>query len=292
MASKPKNDTDGVKRKQSEAALGASGPQLADYWFDADSDLAGWKADDRAFRGDDKDAALDRLNVLGKRLEALQNVFYADQRFKLLLVLQGMDTSGKDGTIKAVFQPLDPLGIRVASFKAPTPEERARDYLWRIHAQVPRNGEIVIFNRSHYEDVLVPWVHRTIDDEARDRRLVQICDFERMLVQNGTVIVKCFLHLSRAEQKRRLQARLADPIKQWKFDPTDLVERKAWLRYQRAYAAVLAKTSTEHAKWLVVPADSKTNRNLMVSHALVACLEALDLRFPAPSPALEKLKVR
>lgn len=237
---------------------------------------------DTSFRGIDKAMAQASLAELSQRLDQWQNVLYADQRYKILLVLQGMDTSGKDGTIRQVFKSVDPLGVRVAAFKAPTAEEKARDFLWRVHAQVPKAGEIVIFNRSHYEDVLVPVVLGQIDALEQERRFAQIRDFERLLHQSGTVLIKCFLHLSKEEQKRRLQERLDRPEKQWKFDPADLHAREQWNSYQQAYEALLNATSTEYAPWWVVPADSKTNRNLMISRLLIEQVERLELRFPEP----------
>ncbi|MFN7667436.1 MAG: PPK2 family polyphosphate kinase [Burkholderiales bacterium] len=237
---------------------------------------------DTSFRGIDKAVAQASLAELSQRLDQWQNVLYADQRYKILLILQGMDTSGKDGTIRQVFKSVDPLGVRVAAFKAPTAEEKARDFLCRVHAQVPKAGEIVIFNRSHYEDVLVPVVLGQIDALEQERRFAQIRDFERLLHQSGTVLIKCFLHLSKEEQKRRLQERLDRPEKQWKFDPADLQAREQWNGYQQAYEALLNATSTEYAPWWVVPADSKTNRNLMISRLLIEQLERLELRFPEP----------
>jgi len=237
---------------------------------------------DTSFRGIDKVMAQASLAELSQRLDQWQNVLYADQRYKILLILQGMDTSGKDGTIRQVFKSVDPLGVRVAAFKAPTAEEKARDFLWRVHAQVPKAGEIVIFNRSHYEDVLVPVVLGQIDALEQERRFAQIRDFERLLHQSGTVLIKCFLHLSKEEQKRRLQERLDRPENQWKFDPADLQAREQWNSYQQAYEALLNATSTEYAPWWVVPADSKTNRNLMISRLLIEQVERLELRFPEP----------
>ena len=247
---------------------------------------------DTSFRGIDKTVAQASLAELSQRLDQWQNVLYADQRYKILLVLQGMDTSGKDGTIRQVFKSVDPLGFRVAAFKAPTAEEKARDFLWRVHAQVPKAGEIVIFNRSHYEDVLVPVVLGQIDALEQERRFAQIRDFERLLHQSGTVLIKCFLHLSKEEQKRRLQERLDRPEKQWKFDPADLQAREQWNSYQQAYEALLNATSTEYAPWWVVPADSKTNRNLMISRLLIEQLERLELRFPIPQYDSSQINVK
>ncbi len=214
----------------------------------------------------------------------LQDILHAQAKHKVLLLIQGMDASGKDGTIKHVFSECDPLGIRLANFKAPTPEELAHDYLWRVHAEVPKKGEIVIFNRSHYEDVLIVKVHDWIDDAECKRRFAQINDFERMLTETGTVIIKCYLHISKEEQKKRMQERLNDPTKTWKFNPNDLKERDLWDKYMQAYESALAATSTEYAPWYVVPADSKTNRNLLISRILLNALKSLKLAYP-PVPA-------
>lgn len=237
---------------------------------------------DTRFRGNDKARAVARLAELSAELDHWQNLLFADRRFGILLILQGLDTSGKDGSIRQVFKSVDPLGVRVVAFKAPSADELARDFLWRVHAQVPRAGEMVIFNRSHYEDVLVPVVQRQIDRDEQKRRFAQICDFERLLTEHGTRIVKCFLHISKEEQKTRLQERLTQPHKQWKFDPADLQTRRQWDDYQRAYEELLNETSTRHAPWWVVPSDSKTNRNLMICTLLIECLRSLDLRFPPP----------
>ena len=220
---------------------------------------------------------------LNPRLEELQDLLYAEGKRRLLIVLQGMDTSGKDGTIRAVFNAVDPLGIRVASFKAPSAEELAHDYLWRVHRQVPGNGEIVIFNRSHYEDVLVVRVHKLVPKTVWAKRYDQINDFERMLAESGTTIVKFFLHISRDEQKARLEERRDTPEKRWKFSLGDLEERKLWDDYQGAYQDVLRRTSTEWAPWYVVPANAKWYRNLVIANVLIGALEGLDMKYP-PAP--------
>src|SRR5438105_2149615 len=228
----------------------------------------------------DKDKRLKSLAALSTELDRLQDVFYAAHSHKLLLVLQGMDTSGKDGTIRHVFQSVDPLGVRVASFKVPTPLERDHDFLWRVHAQLPANGEIVIFNRSHYEDVLITRVHGWIDVAECKRSYVQINAFEHMLAQQGTLIVKCFLNISKDEQRDRLRARLEDPTKRWKFNAGDLEERTLWEDYQSAYASALAATSTEWAPWYVIPANSKSSRNVFIAQLLVEKLAQLKLTYP------------
>jgi PPK2 family polyphosphate:nucleotide phosphotransferase len=241
--------------------------------------------------GPDKQQDKLRTEQIAQRIADLQNMFYAEHHRKLLVVLQGMDTAGKDGTIKGVFGKIDPLGIRSVAFKAPTVAEKDHDFLWRVHQQVPASGEIVIFNRSHYEDVLITHVHGWIDDEERERRCAHIRDFERMLAQTGTVIVKCFLHISKHEQKQRLQERLDDPEKHWKFDPTDLEERKHWDAYQRAYQHALSLTDADHAPWYVIPADSKTQRNLAIASILLETMEHMKLAFPAGKAELAKLKI-
>lgn len=223
---------------------------------------------------------------LNDRLEILQERLWADRRHKVLVVLQGLDTSGKDGTIRHVFEGVNPLGVRVASFKAPTEEERAHDFLWRVHRQVPGSGEMVIFNRSHYEDVLAARVRQLVPKEVWKARYSQINDFERLLAESGTTILKFFLHIDRDEQKRRLEARLADPQKRWKFRLGDLEDRKLWDDYTAAYEDALAKTSQKHAPWYVIPANKKWYRNLVVAQILVQALEKLDLREPEPEEDL------
>lgn len=232
-----------------------------------------------------------RLDTLAIELDKLQNLLHAEGRRKILLVLQGLDTSGKDGTIRWVFSRTSPLGVRVSAFKAPTEEERARDFLWRCHAVVPRAGEIMVWNRSHYEDVLVPVVNGQIDKAERRRRYGQINDFERLLVQTGTVVLKCMLHISRNEQRVRLQARIDDPDKHWKFSMDDLTVRTQWNDYQHAYQKALAATSTPEAPWYVIPADSKQHRNLMVASLLIETMHGMKLKHHDADPALKGLVV-
>jgi PPK2 family polyphosphate:nucleotide phosphotransferase len=229
--------------------------------------------------------------ALALELDELQNLFYADKRFKLLVVLQGTDTSGKDGTIRGVFGQMSALGVHTVGWKAPTEPERAHDYLWRIHQQVPAAGEVVLFNRSHYEDVLVPPVSGWITPEQTTQRYAQINDFERMLTETGTVIVKFLLHISKDEQRARLQERLDDPTKNWKFALGDLDARKHWDDYQKAYGAAVAATGTTWAPWTIVPADSKTHRNLMIATVMKQVLTGLKLRCPPTDPALKNIKV-
>lgn len=238
-----------------------------------------------------KSADKARVLELAQELDSLQNMFYADRRFKLLVILQGMDAAGKDGTLRGVFGQMSPLGVRTVGWKAPTDTEKAHDYLWRIHQQVPGAGEIVVFNRSQYEDVLVPVVNGGLTPAQQAQRYAQINDFERMLSETGTVIVKLMLHISKDEQRQRLQERLDDPCKHWKFDTNDLQVRAQWADYQQAYAHLLAATHTPWAPWTIVPADSKTHRNLMVATLLREVLHNLDLHYPPGDPALEKITV-
>ena len=244
--------------------------------------LSKWDADDDAIVGKDKSAARQSLEEYRQRLDTLQELLYAEGRHKLLVVLQAMDTAGKDSTIRHVFQGVDPLGVNVACFKAPTSAELAHDYLWRVHPHVPGAGEIAIFNRSHYEDVLITRVNGWIDAAECKRRYRQINDFERMLAETGTTILKFYLHISRDEQKKRLESRRDTPEKQWKFQPGDLAVRAQWDNYMEAYESALSATSTAHAPWHVIPANSKLARNLMVSSLLVETLESLDMRYPPP----------
>ena len=245
----------------------------------------------RPFSLGDKTRDKATVEALAAELDKLQDVLYADKRFKVLVVLQGTDTSGKDGTIRGVFALTSALGVRAVGWKAPNEDERAHDYLWRIHRQVPAAGEIVVFNRSHYEDVLVPVVRRWITKTEVQERFEHINDFERMLCETGTVVLKFFLHISKEEQRLRLQERLDDPTKHWKFAVADLDERKRWDEYQAAYSAMIAATGTRWAPWTVVPADSKTHRNLMIATAVTEALRGLKLRYPPGDPALANIKV-
>ncbi|HYW55358.1 MAG TPA: PPK2 family polyphosphate kinase [Polaromonas sp.] len=239
----------------------------------------------------DKEADKATVEALASELDGLQNLFFADKRYKLLVLLQGTDTSGKDGTIRAVFSRTSPLGVHTVGWKAPSDEERAHDYLWRIHQQVPGAGETMIFNRSHYEDVLVPVVKSWITSEQTAQRYAHINDFERLLAETGTVILKFMLHISFKEQGQRLQERIDDPAKRWKFSMGDLEVRKQWADYQKAYEGLLQATSTPWAPWTVVPADSKTHRNLMIATLVRDKLKSLDLCYPPDDPALAGLKI-
>ncbi len=227
-----------------------------------------------------KEEAADRTEHLRQKLDTLQERLYAEGRRAVLVVLQGVDTGGKDGIIRHVISGVNPQGCIITSFKTPTPVEKAHDFLWRIHAACPPRGYIGIFNRSHYEDVLITRVHGWITDKEAEHRLRQIRDFEKTLTNNGTRILKFFLHISKEEQKKRLLARLDNPDKRWKFGLQDLKERRHWKAYQKAYEEALSATSTEEAPWFVVPANHKWYRNLVVADRLVHALEDMDPRPP------------
>jgi PPK2 family polyphosphate:nucleotide phosphotransferase len=218
------------------------------------------------------------------RLGELQERLYANGTRSLLIVLQGMDTSGKDGTIKSVMSGVNPQGCTVVSFKAPSAEERGHDFLWRVHQQTPAKGQIGIFNRSHYEDVLITRVHGWVSAKVLKQRFNQINEFEALLHESGTTILKFFLHISKDEQKERLEERIRDPEKRWKFNEGDLEERKLWKNYMEAFEDLMAVTSTDHAPWYIVPANRKWYRNLVVADRVVYALEDMKLKIP-PAPA-------
>jgi PPK2 family polyphosphate:nucleotide phosphotransferase len=226
-----------------------------------------------------------------ERISKLQEVFYADGRYAMLIVLQGRDASGKDGTIRNVFSAVNPQGCQVTSFKAPSTLEHQHDYLWRVHQAVPARGMIGIFNRSHYEDILVPRVHHEMPKRECSARCKQINDFERMLSENGTVILKFFLHVSRDEQKERLSERLADETKNWKFQVGDLDDRAKWKEYTAAYKDLLRECSTTWAPWYLVPADDKKFRNWLIAKCIADAMDELGLRFPPASPAIHDLTI-
>lgn len=253
-----------------------------DDWSNNDTDR---------YDGRKKDGKLE-LEQMAARLAELQMLLFADGRHKLLVVLQGMDSSGKDGTVKHVFRQVNPLGVRVANFKRPNDVELAHDYLWRVHEHTPRNGSIRIWNRSHYEDVLVVRVHDLVEPTVWKRRYGHIREFERMLADEGTTILKLFLHISKDEQKSRLQERLDNPRKQWKFEHGDISERTLWDDYQHAYEQAIAETSTDYAPWYIIPSDKKWHRNLLVSQLLVETLGRLDLRYPDPAPDLDTIVIK
>jgi PPK2 family polyphosphate:nucleotide phosphotransferase len=250
-------------------------------------DLSALDPSDKSLFDGSKADRVRRTTEQVSRLEASQEMLWAERRQKVLIVLQGMDTSGKDGVIRVVFEGVNPQGVRVAGFKVPTEEELDHDFLWRVHKQVPGRGEIVIFNRSHYEDVLVVRVHNLVPEAVWRGRYEQINAFEKMLADTGTTILKFFLHIDREEQKERLQARLDDPAKHWKFRLGDLKERALWNDYITAYEEALEKTSTPHAPWFVIPANSKSYRNLVIAGIIADTLEALDMRYPEPEENLE-----
>lgn len=254
-------------------------------------DLGKFDADDRSLINGDKDGAKAGLETLRQRLESLQSLFYADGTHKLLIVLQAMDTAGKDSTIRMVFDGVNPQGVRVANFKAPTGDELAHDFLWRVHAKVPANGEIAIFNRSHYEDVLITRVNGWINADTCQTRYRAIRAFEQLLADNGTTILKFYLHISKDEQKKRLIERRDDPTKQWKFNPADLASRAQWDDYMTAYTQAIAATHTAHAPWFIVPANSKLQRNLIVATAICDALEGMNLAYPKALPGIGKIKV-
>jgi PPK2 family polyphosphate:nucleotide phosphotransferase len=231
------------------------------------------------------------LPALNRRLSELQENLWAERKQALLVVLQAMDTGGKDGTIRHVFRGVNPQGVRVWGFGVPSATEMAHDYLWRIHDKVPAKGTIGIFNRSHYEDVLVVRVKELVSEGVWSLRYHHIREFERMLADEGTVIVKLFLHISKEEQKDRLQARLDEPEKTWKFNKGDLADRALWDDFQEAYRVALSETSTEHAPWYVIPSDRKWYRNLAVSSILIDTLERMDPRPPDPDPDLDRVVI-
>ncbi len=255
------------------------GFRLADHDPRADSGLGG-KQEGRA-----------EVAELTARLEELHEKLYADGRHKVLIVLQGMDTSGKGGAVRKAFEGLDPTGVHVATFKAPTETELAHDFLWRIHPHAPQDGHISIFDRSHYEDVLIVRVHGLVPKARWKARYAHIRNFEQMLVDEGTVIRKFFLHISKEEQAERLQARIDDPHKHWKFRKEDLAERERWDDYQEAYEEAIRRTATRDAPWIVVPADRKWHRDYVICRTMVETLESLDLRYPEPVEELSGITV-
>jgi len=219
-------------------------------------------------------------------ISQLQERLYANSARAVLIVLQGMDTSGKDGTIRSVMSGVNPQGCKVVSFKAPSSQELAHDFLWRVHREVPAKGQIGVFNRSHYEDVLITRVHGWISGEVAERRFEQIREFEELLTENGTTILKFFLHISKDEQKERLEERVRDPEKRWKFNEGDLEERKLWNSYMDAFEDMMAATSTAHAPWYIVPANRKWYRNLVVANQVVEALEDMKLKTPPAHPGV------
>jgi len=254
--------------------------------------LSDYDPEDKSQFSGGKKEAESRLAELVQKLDELQEVLYAEHKHKLLVVLQALDTGGKDGTIRAVFSGINPQGVHVASFKVPTAEELDHDFLWRVHSQVPGKGELVIFNRSHYEDVLAVRVHKLVPEDVWRQRYTEINNFEQMLAEEGAAILKFYLNLTRDEQKKRLQERLDDPKKRWKFNPADLKERALWDDYTSAYQDAISETSTEWAPWYVIPANHNWYRNLAVASVIVQALEDLKLKYPEPAEDLDKIVIQ
>lgn len=259
--------------------------------IDKDTDLNALDAGATpGFKGDEA-AAREQTEHLRKEMVSLQGRLYAESRQRLLVVLQAMDTGGKDGVIRKVFSGVNPLGVKVARFEKPSAAELAHDYLWRVHPHVPGNGEIVIFNRSHYEDVLVVRVNSLVPKARWKRRFEHIRDFERMLAEEGTTIIKFFLHIDRDEQARRLRARIEDPDRHWKFDASDLEQRKHWDRYMVAFRDAILETDRRLAPWFVIPANHKWYRDWAVMNVLVRTLKTMNPRYPTPSMDLSGVQV-
>jgi len=238
----------------------------------------------------DKDALRDRIDRLAGRTAKLQTALFAEGTRSLLVVLQGRDAAGKDGVVRHLFGRLNPMGLQLTSFKVPTPVELRHDFLWRIKRQLPRAGEIVIFNRSHYEDVLVVKVHGLVPEDHLARRYHQLNSFEHFLTDNDTHVLKFYLHVSKEEQLRRFKRRLDDPKRHWKISDADYKERKFWDAYTEAYEEALSRCSTERAPWFIIPSDCKWFRNLAVARIVVHYLEGLDLQLPAPTVDLETIR--
>lgn len=230
-----------------------------------------------------KEESFEPFDQLRDELQQLQKMLYAQNKHRVLVCIQAMDTGGKDGCIKHVFSRVDPQGLNVVSFKKPSEDEMARDFLWRVHEHVPRNGQLTIFNRSHYEDIIAVRVKKIFGEDVWRRRYRHVLEFERMLAEEGTTIVKIFLHISKDEQKRRLQARLDTPEKHWKFNPDDLKDRARWDQFMKTYEDVIERTSTDLAPWYVVPADRKWYRNLCVARIMVETLKGLKMNYPQPT---------
>ena len=247
---------------------------------------------DKPFSSGDKERDKQTVADLATELDGLQEMLYADRRYKLLVVLQGTDASGKDGTIRGVFSQMSALGVHTVSWKAPSDEERAHDYLWRVHRAVPRYGNIGAFNRSHYEAVVAERVLKLVTAKTCEQRYEQIVAWERMLVENRVVLLKFFLHLSREEQAERLQERIDIPKKRWKFSPGDLVVRKQWKTYHQAYEDAINATSHSAAPWHIVPADRNWYRDFVVADTVVKAMEALKLKWPKPKSDLSGIRIK
>ena len=267
----------GMKKQPLVPPLGHA-IQLADFAADYAGELS-------------KDAALERIVPLRARINELQDELYAEKKYALLVVLQATDTGGKDGTIKSVFKEVGPLGCSVTSFGVPTPEEMSHDYLWRYRLHMPKRGQLVIFNRSYYESVLVERVRKLVPKAVWKQRYKDINALEAYLAREHTVVMKFYLHISKDEQRERLQARVDDPTKRWKFEMGDLDDRKHWSAYQRAFEEMINRTSTAAAPWHIVPADHKWYRDVAVAEAVVKRLESLKMEYPEAAPGVEGLKV-
>jgi PPK2 family polyphosphate:nucleotide phosphotransferase len=227
----------------------------------------------------DKKTAQKEILDLQEDMASLQTLLFAEKKHSLLIILQGMDAAGKDGTIKHAFSCMNPMGVNVKAFKEPTPEEKDHDFLWRVHPHAPAKGMIEIFNRSHYEDILVPTVHKTVDKQALERRYKIINSFEQNLSDSGTVILKFYLHISKEEQKKRIDKRLTAPEKKWKYDPADTAEESNWDAYMELYEKIFERCSPEFP-WIVVPADHKWYRNYFITQEIVKTLKGLKMKFP------------
>jgi len=239
-----------------------------------------WEPGDTSGFSGSEDEARNESAALDRKLDQLQEMLYAEHKHRVLIVLQAMDTGGKDGIIRRIFEGVNPSGVRVEHFREPTPEDLAHDFLWRVHPKVPANGEIVIFNRSHYEDVLVARVHKLVPREVWETRYRQINDFERALAEQNTTVLKFYLHIDKEEQKKRLQERLDDPNKEWKFSRDDLLERELWDEYMKAYEEAIEMTSTSWAPWYLVPGNHKWFRDLLVASVVVSHLEDFRMKYP------------
>ena len=255
-------------------------------------DLSEWDPDDLTAFAGDKGEAKHLFADMVDRIAQLQHVMWAENKHSLLVVIQALDTGGKDSTIRSVFSGVNPQGVRVANFKAPNSVELDHDYLWRVHPHTPGKGQIAVFNRSHYEDVLIVRVLGLAPPERWQRRYGHITAFEKILTDEGTTVIKLYLHISKEEQAKRLQERLDTPEKQWKFNKADLDHRKLWDDYMEAFEAVLSKTSTENAPWYIIPANRKWYRNLLIGTIIVEALESLNMAFPEPEEGIADIEIR
>jgi len=274
------------------SAAGPPQPDYPRYRVDPDAPIRLADLDPDESEGyRDKKEVEDELDAQRKRIRHLQERLYAENKQSLLIVLQAMDTGGKDGTIRGVFQGVNPQGCQVWSFKAPSVDELEHDFLWRYHAKTPPRGIITIFNRSHYEDVLIVRVKRLIAEDVWRHRYRMINEFEHMLTLNNTTVIKFYLHISKAEQKSRLQARLDDPDKRWKFSANDVTERQYWDLYQAAFEDAINQCSTAHAPWYAVPANKKWYRNLVIARTIADTLETMAPQFPEPAENLGDIQI-